>query len=59
MTWEWKESRVGRLGRSVLVSEYDRDHADRHSRVGRIGGQVLQVPIKIDPMQAAARPQRL
>jgi hypothetical protein len=43
--------------RSVLFGEHDRDHAHGDGRVGRIGGEVLQVPVEIDPMQAAGRPQ--
>jgi hypothetical protein len=46
-------------GPSVFFGQHDRDHAPGYDGVGRIGRVVGQALIVIDPMQAAARPQRL
>jgi hypothetical protein len=32
---------------SVFVGQHDRDHANSNDRVGRIGGQVFQVPVEV------------
>jgi hypothetical protein len=47
MTWVLEGSRVGPAAPSVFVGQHDSDHADGDDRVGRIGGEVFQVSIKI------------